>query len=206
MTTGRVIPAHEPIGQPRAANIIFGLGNGALMMALFGFGWLGWAFNVGNMFTPTLMVLFYAAFLILVAASIFAIRRGKVLRKIYFEALGPAGAKIATQFRLVVILEFVGIALAFSLLEFVLHRPDLLAIWIGLVVGIHFLLLARLFHFRAYYWTGIAICVWDALCWSTFRPPATTVWAALGNGTALWLTVIYALLHCRQLAQDLPAS
>ncbi|MHB8411411.1 MAG: DUF7010 family protein [Candidatus Acidiferrales bacterium] len=204
MTTSPAIRAGRSLGASEKANIIFGLGNGALMMTLFGFGWLGWAFAVGNMLTPTLMVLFYAASLTLLAVVIFAIRRGNALRKIYSAAPDPAAAKIAKQFRLVVILEFAGIAIVVSLLEFVLHRPDLLAVGIGLVVGAHFLALAKLFRFRAYYWTGIAICLCDILCWVIFRSPAITVWTALGNGIALWLTVIYALLRCRQLAQNLP--
>lgn len=205
MITSAAIPARAPLAATQTANIIFGLGNGALlMMTLFGFGWLGWAFAVGNMFTLAVMVLFYAASLTLLAVAILAIRWGNALRKIYFDAPDPAAAKIAKQFRLVVILEFAGIALA-VVSDIVLRRPDLLAVWIGLVVGVHFLALAKLFHFRAYYWTGIAICLWDILCWVIFRSPATTVWAALGNGIALWLTVIYAVFRCRQLAQNLPA-
>ncbi len=193
------------MGAAQKANIVFGLGNGALMMAIFGFGWLGWAFAVGNMFTLARMFLFYAATLGLLVIAILAIRKGKALRKIYSAAPDPAARKIAKQFGIVVILEFVGIAFA-VLLDIVLHRPDLLAAWIGLVVGIHFLALAKLFNFRTYYWTGIAICFWDILCWVVFRSPAITVWAALGNGIVLWLTAIYAIVRARELARSMPAA
>jgi hypothetical protein len=171
------------------------------MMAIFGMLWMGWGLAVGNLFTLSVMLTFYAAFLALLATAILTIRKGMALRKIHPLAPGPEGARIARRFKIISALEAMGIVLVL-IVEGALHRPDLLAVWMGLVVGLHFLPLAKLFRFSAYYYTGAAIIACDVLSWTLLRSSVITVFAALGTGIALWATVVYALFGSRQLLRE----
>lgn len=70
---------------------------------------------------------------------------------------------------------------------------DLLAAGVSLVVGLHFLPLARLFRFPVYYASGIAIILCDLLSWALLRFQGITFKVGVATGTVLWVTAIYAL-------------
>jgi hypothetical protein len=73
------------------------------------------------------------------------------------------------------------------------HRPDLVGQWIGVVVGIHFLPLGKLFKLPLYYWTGAAISLaaFGSLLISA-RSVSSAVCAG-GTGVALWVTAVVIL-------------
>ena len=75
------------------------------------------------------------------------------------------------------------------------ERFDALPDWIGMVIGIHFLALAKVFRVRIYYLTGAAITLWCALAWALLSGAALTVSAGLGVGALLWATSTYNLVH-----------
>jgi hypothetical protein len=62
--------------------------------------------------------------------------------------------------------------------------------------------MAGLFRFPACYATGIAIILCDLLSWALLKSDAITVSVAIGTGTVLWITVVYALLRSRKFLRD----
>jgi hypothetical protein len=101
-----------------------------------------------------------------------------------------------------VIVEFVGIGFVlFS--SSALHRSDLAADWIAIVVGLHFLPLRKLFHNPVYSAVGIAIVLCCFLCWMLSRTNVLTAWATTGTGIVLWAASVYGFLRARQFARGI---
>ncbi|MGO9639968.1 MAG: DUF7010 family protein [Candidatus Acidiferrales bacterium] len=169
---------------------------------LFGGGWLMWGLSAAKEFTLPIGVLVCAAEAFLIACAVYFIRRGRSLRKKY-PALDPSTArKMNRRFSIILIAEFVGIGFV-SFSSFALHRPDLTADWIAIVVGLHFLPLGKLFHNPVYFAAGIAIVLWCLLSWLLFRGNVLTAWAAIGTGTVLWATSVHGFLRARQCAHGI---
>jgi hypothetical protein len=179
----------------------FGLGMAALIMTILGFTWLGWGFSADAAFTVTQWIIFYLAFLALLGISVHAVRGGNALMKPHSAQRAAFRARTGKKFRIVAILEGTGCGIV-VLLTIVFHRLDLLAAGISLVVGIHFLPLAGLFRFPAYYAAGIAIILCDLVSWALLRSDAITVSVGIATGTVLWVTAIYALLRSRKFFRD----
>jgi len=97
-----------------------------------------------------------------------------------------------------VVAEIVG-CLAVILICNLLRRADLIPAGIALVVGLHFLPLAKIFRAPIYYATGMLIPLWCVASFLLFRGPAIDVAAAIGTGIVLWLTSAYGLIRARTL-------
>jgi hypothetical protein len=189
--------------QPAAA---FGLALAALIMTIFGFIWLGWGFSASAAFTDfsanaalpaTRWILFYVVTLVLLGVSIQALRKGKSRMKAVSTQPDEFWARTGRRFRTVSLLEGAGCGIV-VLLAVVFHRMDLLAAGISIVVGIHFLPLARLMHFPPYYAAGIAIILCDLLSVALLRQGAITFYAGVATGAILWIMAIYALFRSRK--------
>jgi hypothetical protein len=76
-----------------------------------------------------------------------------------------------------------------------LGRLDLLPAWVGIVIGLHFFALARVFRLRRYHVVGAAITAWCVLAWIFFRGDALTVGVGLGVGVILWSATSIFLLR-----------
>jgi uncharacterized membrane protein len=73
------------------------------------------------------------------------------------------------------------------------HRPDLYGQWVGVVVGIHFFPLGKLFKIPLYYWTGAAISL-TAFCSLLISSNSlSSAVCAGGTGVALWITAVVIL-------------
>lgn len=72
-------------------------------------------------------------------------------------------------------------------------RRDILMALISMVIGIHFLFLAPLFHLPLYYCTGVAILLIDLQA-LRMREDLRNPWAAYGTGIVLWGTVVAMLI------------
>ena len=73
------------------------------------------------------------------------------------------------------------------------HRPDLFGQWIGVVVGIHFFPLGKLFKIPLYYATGAAISL---AAFGSLLISASALSSAVcagGTGAALWITAVVIL-------------
>lgn len=195
------------LGEPTAldpsqrAAAVFGLGMGAIMMTVFGFAWLGWGFASLDGFTPALWILFYVVTLGLLTAAIRALRKGKALMKVHMGKRDDFWARNSKQFKIITILESAGCGVV-VLLTIVSHRLDLLAAGISLMVGLHFLPLARLLRFNVYYWSGGAIILCDLLSVLLFNARSITASAGTTTGVILWATAFYALRRSARFSRE----
>jgi len=73
------------------------------------------------------------------------------------------------------------------------HRPDLFGQWIGVVVGIHFFPLGKLFKLPLYYWTGAAISLAAFGSLLISSSSLSSAFCAGGTGVALWTTAVVIL-------------
>jgi hypothetical protein len=179
------------------AGLAFGMAVASFVMTVCGFFWLGWAITVARFETPMPWPLLYGVFLVLLAAAIHSVRKAKALVTIHVNASDPYWPARRRQFHTITGLEGAACAIAVAL-AISLHRPDLIAMGISLVVGLHFFPLGRLFHVPAYYAVGTAIVACDVLAWVFLRFSATTVSVGLSTGAILWALAVYALLRSRR--------
>jgi hypothetical protein len=123
-----------------------------------------------------------------------------VLPSILIALLAVVRPRIAPQaasstqrpFLIVVALEGIAIFVLVNLATN-LGRPDLVMPAIGLVVGLHFLPLAKIFRFPAYRLTGLALsalAIGSALIAGAER----AVLLGLGAAAILWLTLLFGAL------------
>jgi hypothetical protein len=184
------------------AESVAGAGRGALVVAFFGAGWLAWGLGVANAFNGLVGPLFGLCELILFGCAIYMIRKGYRLKKQYPPI--PESVRRATRksFLLTVLWEFLAIAVIF-IITWRLHRPDLGADWAAIVVGVHFLPLAKLFRAPQLGVIGILITLWSLISWALFRSNALVISVAIGTGMLLWIASISALLRARQMAASL---
>jgi hypothetical protein len=103
-----------------------------------------------------------------------------------------------------VFLEVVTIVLAMILANR-LHRDDLAADWCAMIVGLHFLPLARIIRSPHLNVLGGLMVLWCLLCWALFPPSAIAIAASVGTGTLLWGRCVLSLLRARRIVQSLPA-
>jgi hypothetical protein len=114
---------------------------------------------------------FLAVAIFLCIGSINTIRNGRRLRRHYPPIPASARRAMLKLFLLVVLLEVVAIAFV-GVVAWRLHRPDLGTDWAAMVVGLHFLPLARAFRSPLLNIIGILTTLWCVLCWTLFRSDA----------------------------------
>jgi hypothetical protein len=113
-------------------------------------------------------------------------------------------SRFGRPFRMVCFFEGAACAVVVSLaLSF--HRLDLMAAGISLVVGVHFLPLARLFRLQVYYMAGAAIILTDLLSVSLMKGRNITLGPGASTGIILWMTAIYALFNAREFLREVAA-
>jgi hypothetical protein len=184
------------------AQAVLGAGRGALVRAMFGAGWLGWGLGEAKAFNGFVAPTFGFTALFLLAYSIYVVRTGRLLGKKYPAARTPAQQSTRKKFLWIVLIEFLAIALV-SILANRLHRGDLATDWCAMVVGLHFLPLAKIFRAPHYAILSILMTLWCVLCWALFRSNALVVSASIGTGLLLWSSCAYSLLRTRTIAHSL---
>jgi hypothetical protein len=183
---------------------LIGVGRGALVVAMFGSGWLGWGLGSAKAFNDLVAPAFGFTALFLFACSIYIIRKGRRLGKQFPPADVSARRIQMKWFVVVAVVEAIAIALV-SLLANRLHRDDLAADWCAMVVGLHFLPLAGIFRAPQFSIVGILMVVWCVLCWALFHSCAIAISASIGTGILLWVACVASLLQARRIAR-LPVS
>ena len=184
------------------AEAVIGAGRGALIVAMFGAGWLGWGLGQARAFNGFVGPAFGFTELILLACSIYVIRKGRRLRKRYPRVPTSTRQAIRKSFLLVVFMEVVGFLLVWVLANR-LKRPDLATDWYAMVVGLHFLPLAKIFRAPHLGVTGILLTLWCLLCWSLFRSNALVISVTVGTGILLWAASASALFRARKIVHSL---
>lgn len=201
----RISMEDERIDLASQAQAVVGSSRGALVEAMFGAGWLGWGLGEAKAFNGFTAPTFGFTALILFVSSIYVLRTGRLLRKKYPAALTSAQRATRKRFLLIVLIEFLAIALV-SILANRLHRGDLATDWCALIVGLHFLPLARIFRAPHLGIVGILMTLWCILCWVLFRSNALIISVSLGTGILLWGSCVFTLLRARRIVRSLTAS
>jgi hypothetical protein len=192
----------DPMDPSFQAEAVIGTGRSALIVAMFGAGWLGWGLGQAGAFTGFVGPAFGLIELLLLACSISVIRKGRLLRKQYPPMPASTREAIRKSFLLVVFMEVVGLLLV-CILANRLHRPDLATDWCAMVVGLHFLPLAKVFRALHLGVIGILMTLWCVLCWSLFRSNALVISVTVGTGILLWAASVSALFRARKIVHSL---
>ena len=171
-------------------------------MSMFGVGWLGWGLGLAKAFSGFVPLAFGCMAFLLWGSSLYFIRKGRSLRR-KFPPLPPSETRaVHKQFWLVVLFEALAI-LAVGILATHLQRPDLGADWCALVVGLHFLPLAKVFRTPPLALFGVLIMSWSLAAWALFRSNTLVVGVDIGTGVLLCAVSISALLYARKLVHSL---
>jgi hypothetical protein len=187
----------------RLAEALVGAGRGALVMAMFGAGWLGWGLGEAGVFNGLTGPVFGCTELFLLVCSIFVIRKGRQFRK-EFPTVAAERRSMVWAFFWVVVVEVVALVVV-SVLANRLGRSDLATDWCAMVAGLHFLPLARIFRAPILLVLGVVMTLWCALCWVMFRSNALTIAVSVGMGLMLWAACVSVLLRARRFERQLLA-
>ena len=166
---------------------------GALILTGFAALWMLFAFRFVRRFgwrTLLLIVLITAGMCWSAARQI---QRARQMPK-PTVATQPIAAERETgrEFEIVLALEWIPILVAVIIFNRI-RRPDFILPTIALIVGLHFIPLARVFAVPLYYASGIAIMV-VAIASFVSKPPARQAIACIGSGVALWVTAAAMLV------------
>jgi nicotinamide riboside transporter PnuC len=186
------------------AGAFIGAGRSALIGAMFGAGWLGWGLGSAKAFNGFTAPTFGFIALFLLVGSIYLIHKGRLLRKKCPVAVESTRQTVRKWFLFIVLMEALAIALV-SILAYRLHRADLATNWCAMIVGLHFLPLARIFRAPHLIVRGILITVWCVFCWAFFRSNALVISTSLGTGILLWGSCVFSWFRARKIAQSLCA-
>ena len=183
---------------------VIGAGRSALIGAMFGAGWLGWGMGSAKVFNGFTAPTFGFMAMFLFAGSIYFIHKGVLLRRRCTAVVDSGRQTIRKWFLIIVLTEALAIALV-STLAYRLHRADLAANWCAMIVGLHFLPLAKIFRAPNLIVRGILITAWCVLCWALFRSHALVISSSIGTGILLWISCVFSWFRARKIAQALHA-
>jgi len=183
------------------ANSLIGIGRGALISAMFGAGWLGWGLGNAKTFNGFVAPTFGFTALFLFAYSIYFIRKGRLLRKECLAAGAYTYPPALRWFLLVALAEFLAIPFVVILANR-LHRVDLATDWCALIVGLHFLPLAKIFRAPQFSVLGITMILWCILSWALFQADMMAISTSVGTGILLWGNSVTSLFRARRIAQS----
>jgi hypothetical protein len=190
---------------------IRGRASAGFLLAFFGAAWWGWGVGgIQELFsgeTAAFYSILALATGILVSGGILLLRAARRLPRDTSPARKARDAAVGKRYRAfgaVFGLEIVIIAVGIVLLN-VFHHPEFRLPFVTIVVGVHFLPLARLFTVRLYYVIGVLL-VLVSVTVMLVVPVSTLIgnrqaWDVLvGSACAviLWLTGIYSVLRGRR--------
>jgi hypothetical protein len=124
---------------------------GALVCGVFGTVWMLQAVSLGAITARawfTAVAILAVIFIWSPLAQLYSLRRAP-----YASASGQSWSSISKAYWAIVVVEWVACTVAMNWLNYV-HRLDLWPQFIGLIVGLHFLPLAKVFKAPIYCWTG----------------------------------------------------
>ena len=167
------------------------MGRRALVGSVAGGVWIAWGLVAARAFAaPVLAALVLGASLLLVGCAYCIVNGYRSLQKKH----SFAGQSRVSGFLIVTILEAAGV-IGVVLAAQKTQRLDALPAWIGLVVGLHFFGLAKVFGVSIYCLTGVSITLWCVLAWILFRGNPLIISAGLGVGAILWATSSFNLFR-----------
>ncbi|MCC5801267.1 hypothetical protein [Rossellomorea vietnamensis] len=174
-----------------------GTASGVLFMAFFGTLWSytgvmglqGWG-------SPLVLTSALAIGMVLVIGGFSLISASKGFPQGTSTHSGNDGRKMRMWFNIIFAGEGIAIGIAIAVCNAVGHTENI-PIVIAIIVGLHFLPLARLFRVRIYYYTGLLLCVVPIVTW-LFVPETMSLSGhqlnaymsvvGLGSALILWVT------------------
>ena len=185
-TNGLVIPS-------QAAAVLEGRAIGALVLTGFAAGWMLFAFRFVKRFGWGTLL---GTIVITAGLCWGAARQMQRARRMPHAAVASpptaAARETGRQFQIVLALEWIPILAAVIIFRR-MKRPDFILPTIALIVGLHFIPLARVFGVPLYYASGTAI-VLVAIAGFFAKPPARQAIACIGSGVVLWITAALLLV------------
>jgi hypothetical protein len=83
------------------------------------------------------------------------------------------------------------------------HRTDLAALGRALVIGAHYLPLAKIFHAPILAVLGVLMALWCILSGALFRFSPLIIAVSIGTGSLLWAASIATLLRAHAITRSL---
>lgn len=165
---------------------------GALVCGFFGAVWMFEALYFGNIATAASLVLISACALAFIAWPVARIRSfPRVTRS---PADRERWASLAPTYWSIVAIEWLLSAVAVNWLVH-MHRYPLIPQALGVIIGVHFLPLARLFKMPLYYATGIVMVLGVLASLAIPASPLRNLVACGVDGLSLWATA--AVIFCQ---------
>jgi hypothetical protein len=182
---------------------VIGAGRGALILAMAGAGWLGWGLSCARAFNVVVAPIFGTVAIFLWAWSIHACAGGGALRRLLPPSSLSASKFPTKHFAIVLMVEVAAIILVIVFVAGHAHRPDLATDGCTLVIGLHYIPLARIFGAPKFATLGILIAIWCIISGVFFRSGALVVAVTTGTGTLMWGTSAAILLWAHSAARPL---
>ena len=176
------------------ANQLTGMATGIQFLSFFGGVWLVFGLLARGAMDAAKGSLIVAGFLTLAGASLWVMRQARNLPAV------PADPAVGRAFAWINAAQW---AAAFGL-WFLLHRlrlDDYFLSGLAVIVGMHFLPLARLFHSPANYATGGLLMIWAVVALAFVPAEHLTSVTAFGAGMILWQAAATALAVAVALAR-----
>lgn len=177
-----------------SAGYLRGRTRAALIGGFFGSVWVFEALFFGHAATPLWLTLAALATIVLIAWPILELRSLRHLQ--YSVADCALWASVSKRYWIDVAVEWIACAIAVNWLVHI-HRYDLIAQALGIIIGLHFLPLAKWFRVPLYYATGIVMILGVLASFLLPRGDARTIAACLADGLTLWGTALCNLLWVR---------
>ena len=171
----------------RGANT--GRGIGACVGTVFGALWLYFTLKFGNAPSWTMYSMFaVGAVLFLGGVQLLLSKSGSA---------APRSGWTSLAFFIVFAIE---VAAIYGVIVWFPHwgAQEYILAAVCVIVGIHFLPLARLFRVRPYYFTGAALIAWPAIVTLLMSATHRDVLIGFGAGVILWATVLANLVLARR--------
>jgi len=181
---------------------VIGAGRGALILAMAGAGWLGWGISAAHAYNAIVAPIFGTVAIFLWAWSLYAMRTGRAMRRQLPASSLSEPRFPAKPFIIVVLVEVLAIVVVVFAARHA-HRPDLATDGCALVIGLHYLPLARIFRAPMLAALGVVMSLWCIVSWVLFQFNSLVIAATIGTGILLWATSVAVLLRARSIARAL---
>jgi len=186
-----------------SAAAVLRTGRVAAAMALLACVWFWWsALSFGSL-KPSQVGGIAIIETALLLSSGLLIRSGISLRKRFAFATDHDRQSLRS-FRIVVAWEAAAIIVLVAI-ALALRHPELAPLFTAIVVGVHFIPLARIFQVPFYALVGAAVIVWCLFCWIVFRGNLVAAYGCFGTGTLLWALSAWQSIRGWQVVRSLRA-
>jgi hypothetical protein len=158
---------------------------GALVCGAFGTIWMLQAVFLGAITAPvwlTTIAILAAIFILSPLAQLHSLRHVP-----YASASGQKWSALSKAYWMIVVIEWVACTVAVNWLNYV-HRPDLWPQLIGLIVGLHFFPLAKIFKAPIYCWTAVFMTLGALTSFAIPMGEVRNLVACGISGLSLWAT------------------